>query len=361
MPASERRKRLLAASALVVCPLVFVFLVFEAAFRIKGALGPVPLSAELERDGERGWRTRPNFHFSGMKRDAADAEHPVEIVTDANGFRAFGDPGSAKCRVFFIGDSFTFAKDVSQSEPFHAVAGRRLDLEVFAYGADGYGTLQELLVLDAWMDRIRPDAVVWQFCRNDFIGNQPEFTRGSAKNQCHVAQPFLFPDGSIRRINPGEGRWSQGVRPLPSALLRSLAYRLDNRNGFPTLENTVENIIEREGPQFPPFQRAAETTERLFGKIQARCGETPLLVFDVEAREPYSGAFRDICVRRGLARVEGVAEAIQQAAAGGTVVFAEDGGHWNAEGHRICGELLAEALRPLCQARRSAPVPEDRR
>lgn len=361
MSASERRKRLLTASVLVVCSLVFVFLAFEAAFRIKSALGPVPLSAELERDGERGWRTRPDFHFSGVKRDLAGAEHPVEIITDANGFRAFGAPSSAKCRVLFIGDSFTFAKDVSQSEPFHAVAGRMLDVEVFAYGADGYGTLQEYLVLDAWMDRIRPHVVVWQFCRNDFIGNQPELTRASAKNQCHVAQPFLFADGSILRINPGEGRWSQGVRPLPSALLRSLAYRLDNRNGFPTLENTVENVIEREGFHFPPFQRAVETTERLFEKIQARCGETPLLVFDVEARKPYSEAFRDICARRGLSRVEGVAEAIQRAAAEGTVVFAEDGGHWNAEGHRICGELLAEALQPLCEARRSAPTPEDRR
>ena len=107
-----------------------------------------------------------------------------------------------------IGDSFTFAKDVSQQETYYAVLQEKINAAVFAYGADGYDSLQEYLILDKWLDVIKPDVVVWQFCYNDFINNSLELTQQSAKNQCHVSQPYLAAEGQIIYDNPGERRMS---------------------------------------------------------------------------------------------------------------------------------------------------------
>ena len=349
MNSRVRKKKFYIPLLLIFCSFFSLFLTLEIAVRVKNALKPTELSPEIERDAKRGWRTRPNFHYQGTKKDAGGLEHNVEITTDPNGFRAFGNTTSTRCRVLFIGDSFTFAKDVTQSAPFYAVAGSILDLEVFAYGADGYNTLQEYLVLDEWLDQIQPDVIVWQLCWNDFIGNSLELTRGSAKNQCHTPQPFLAVDGSIEYRNPGDGRFSRLIHAIPSRFLHSIAYRLDNRKGFPATGNTIENIIETKGGAFGPFQQAVKTTDLLLKKVQIRCNTIPLLAFNVSAKPPYADAFRNICAKHGITLLEEIPNAIQQADAKGTVVFAEDGGHWNPAGHRICGEILAQTLRPRCK------------
>ena len=55
-------------------------------------------------------------------------------------------------------------------------------MEVFAYGAGGYGTLQEYLILDEVVDHIRPTMLLWQFCSNDFINNDHALEVAGALN-----------------------------------------------------------------------------------------------------------------------------------------------------------------------------------
>lgn len=348
MRVPSRLRSLMVVPALVIGSVTLVVMLFEVAFRVKDALYPVELSPIVEPHAERGWQARTRYHFNGTKRDAANQEYAVEIITDKNGFRAFGDVNSNGCRVFCIGDSFTFAEDADQSETYFAVAADILKLNIFAYGAQGYGTLQEYLVLEEWLDRIKPDIVVWQFCRNDFINNSVELTRKSAKGQCHVDQPYLAADGAIRYRNPGDGPFSLLVKPFPLKLLYSLAYRIDNRNGIPKLENTIEITVETQGLNFKPFRDAVTVTEKILARVQERCGTIPLLTFNTDRREPYASAFSDICIRHGIIQIEEIPRAIEAASRAGKNVFAEDGLHWNPIGHKICGEILAEKIRPLC-------------
>jgi hypothetical protein len=348
MPLRGSWKSSLVAATLAGASFLMVFVLGEAAFRAKNAFFERPLGEVVVRDAILGWRARPDYRFAGEKRDAAGKAHPVEISTDHQGFRAFAAPSAGPPRVFFLGDSFTFAKDVSQPETYYAVLGNRLDLAVFAYGCDGFNSLQEYLVLDAWFDRIKPDVVVWQFCYNDFIGNSAYLTRRSAKNQCQVEQPFLAPDGAVVYRNPGDGFWCDWTKRAPSALLHSLAYRFDNRHGLPALENTIETVIEKEGALFGPFQEAVKTTGEIMDKVRARCGAIPILAFNVDTRAPYHAAFRSLCAAHGIRFLEKVPEAIQEASNNGAIVFAEDGGHWSALGHKVCAEILAPEVAGAC-------------
>jgi len=58
---------------------------------------------------------------------------------------------------------------VSDEDTYYAIIKRKLDAEVFAYGAGGFGTLQEYMILDRYVDMIHPSLILWQFCLNDFI------------------------------------------------------------------------------------------------------------------------------------------------------------------------------------------------
>src|SRR5437867_3136868 len=98
------------------------------------------------------------------------------------GFRRFGDPSSSRPKLLVVGDSFTHALEVSDDKTYYALLGDRLGAEVFAYGAGGYGTLQESLVLDEYVDIIKPDAILWQFCSNDFVNNDLELESMSYYN-----------------------------------------------------------------------------------------------------------------------------------------------------------------------------------
>jgi hypothetical protein len=55
---------------------------------------------------------------------------------------------------------------------YYALLAEKLNnLEVFAYGAGGYSTLQKYLILDEFIDRIRPQILLLQLCSNDFFDN----------------------------------------------------------------------------------------------------------------------------------------------------------------------------------------------
>ena len=53
----------------------------------------------------------------------------------------------------------TQALDASDDQTYFSIAGKILGSTVFAYGCSGYGTLQEYMILDRYIDEIRPDHI----------------------------------------------------------------------------------------------------------------------------------------------------------------------------------------------------------
>jgi hypothetical protein len=70
------------------------------------------------------------------------------------GKEATGDISTKKFRIFFVGDSFTDGCGVKTEHVYFSIIKKNLDAEVFAYGGKGYGTLQEYLVIDSYINRI---------------------------------------------------------------------------------------------------------------------------------------------------------------------------------------------------------------
>ena len=152
---------------LVLSSILATLILGEICLRLYFAINPRPIYIEKKL----GWRTTENFHREGLLRDAGGQEYYAKVTTDSHGFRLFGDPRSEKVKIFIIGDSFTHAIDVSDDKTYYNLLAKKLNVEIFAYGCLGYSTLQEFMILDEFIDLIKPNIVILQLCFNDIYDN----------------------------------------------------------------------------------------------------------------------------------------------------------------------------------------------
>ncbi len=304
----------------------------------------VAVIQEVTLDPELGWRATENFSFAGELKDRAGNPYRAEVFTDHRGFRAFGNPvASDRPKVLFLGDSFTHAIQVSSGDAYFSLVGEALGCEVFAYGAGGYGTLQELMVLRDILGLVEPDAVVLQLCINDLYNNSYELELGSARNNNGLLRPYWEYGNIVYRLPRSFPRLRLFANEH-SEFLYFLFSRLDrilasaDRTGF-------EHHVAREGLAFQPFAESVEVTSQLLSMIRdAVPGHVPVFAFNVGESDNELEALRSSSEKAGLVFIGGVPEAIQRAEKRGICLRAADGGHWNPSGHREVSEVLIRFL-----------------
>ena len=136
--------------------------------------------------------------------DATGTVYLVRYKTGPHGFRLFGNPNSTdETKVLIIGDSFTHAIHVSNDQTYYALIQRRLaPTQIFAYGAGGYGTLQEVLFIEEIINLVRPQILILQVHSNDIINNSYELELASYINNNRDARPYLDDNGAITVRTP---------------------------------------------------------------------------------------------------------------------------------------------------------------
>lgn len=327
--------------ALILTSLGLVFMIGEGAFRALYLFK----DPTFEWDDDLGWRTVGNLDLTYSVGDGRGASAEAHLKTDALGFRMTGLAESDRPKILILGDSFTFAREVSQDETYYARLSKELDAELFVYGCEGYGTLQEYMILERFIDDIEPDLLVWQFCWNDFIGNAVELERQSAYNNNGMRRPYLSAEGEVKYATPKPFGGLRSFAQRRSRLVYSVLYRVDRLLGLSAIETTVEERIESAGGEMRAYSHSVNTTRTLLNMAKERAGKTPMMAFDVQTRSPYTEDFTRICAEAGIEVAGDVGGAIAAAGARGEVVKAKDGAHWNAAGHRICAETLLPALK----------------
>jgi GDSL-like Lipase/Acylhydrolase family len=114
-----------------------------------------------------GWALRPGF---------SGEIHGVTTNLNRRGFRGMKhavEKAPGRLRVLMLGDSITFGTRVRDGETFSALLEARTKrFEVANLAVEGYGTDQELLLLEREAPGFRPDVVVLNFClHNDVLNN----------------------------------------------------------------------------------------------------------------------------------------------------------------------------------------------
>ena len=286
-------------------------------------------------DDYLGWVVIPNIR--------ADSTHEgfgrVRYSTNADGFRVFGDPASRRPKLLAIGDSQTQARMVSDGETWFDHIAAHSNAEVFAYGVSGYGTLQEYLVLDRFIDRIDPDMVLWQFCGNDPINNLFDLEARSVGSN-HMTRPYLE-GGEVVRRYPHPSWWFRNV-VRESYLLRFIGLRLDIF--VATHAPDSKHQPRRDGPL---YERAFAVTSEILAMVRKRAGDRPVLSFSACGRDRNvnSQQLAKASMDNGIDYIAGVADAVIAAKQSGVVVDGTPKNkHWNATGHAIAGQVLLNEL-----------------
>ena len=300
-------------------------------------------------DQTLGWKATENYVFEGTKRDAAGKKYHVSIATDRNGFRLFGDPNSKKTKIFFLGDSFTYAIDVSNDKTYCALITAKLNnVEGFAYGSGGYGTLQEYMILDKYIDLIKPDILILQLCSNDFIDNDFQLGQKSYYNNNGRRRPYLDEYGHISYLNPKHSCFSF----IPDGLLaksRLASFMFDKFNRlllYPHKKqgDSIEMEISRAGAGHEGFRRAAKITQMTMDMIKKRAAGTKIITFCVDELQPMSEELQKLAEQEQFIYIDGIPQALRSYEKQGYNIRAADKGHWNELGHRIAADKITDYL-----------------
>ena len=335
-------KNLLTNLLIMVSSFVFISIVLEGVIRLKHALHPS--QQYFYMDEKLGWKVPKNYHFEGYQKDAQNVEYFVKFDTNQYGSRVFGDINSKKKKVLVIGDSFTDAINVSNDKTYYGILQKELPIEVFACGSGGYGTLQEYMILDEFIDMVKPDILLLQYCTNDFIDNSYDLECDSLVNNAGKRRPYLTKDGQIFYAIP---KRFTCIRELSkySDLLYFVLSRMDRiRASTGTEGKTVEYYIEAEGKNHKGFKDSVEITNEIMKKIRFRASNCKILAFCVNYTQPYYDEFALLSKINNIVFIDGIPQAIIESDKKGYNTRIADKSHWNELGHKIAAEKIKEYL-----------------
>ena len=307
---------------------------------------PHPPYDTAQKDDLLGWKMTPNYSFSGTLKDLGGVAYNVKIRYDSNGFKAYGNPQSDRPGILFIGDSYTASVEVSNEKSFFNIIRDSLNIEAFAYGHAGYGTLQEYMIFDKWLDVINPDIVVWNVCSNDFIDNfyELEMVCGYKVGE---RRPYLEQNGNITYQIPVN--WFDKLQEKVF-FFKWIEDRLENLKTIITGEkkHVGEYFIATEKRNFKPFDDSVNITTKIVGKIKKRLPKTTkLIAFSSDLYQPQLDEFKKIFEHYGFSFYSSPALLVHEYENNKAVVRASDGYHWNELGHKLIADGLITELNPL--------------
>ena len=293
-------------------------------------------------------------------------------------------------RIAVLGDSFTSAVQVSYQQTFVAVMQKELEkcinlksqkVEVINFGVDGYGTAQQLLTLREKVWDFQPDIVLLAF----FIGN--DVTDNSRKLENNHYRPFfiykndkLELDLSFRELTISQANryMITTVDKLPTWLINNVRIlqiikkvETDQRkrNAARHFEKLQANNFRE--PRNPAWQEAWKITDELIGimakEVQEKGAEfqvaTVMTPTQIHSNKGWREGYMKIMDIQDWSyptkRLKNLGEIhnfdvidlikpfddyVQE----NPVCFhgfkntAMCTGHWNATGHKLAGEIIAE-------------------
>ena len=285
-----------------------------------------------------GWNPPENSILHPVVEDSPGNVREVTVQYFQHGFKRWGDPGTGKTKIFIVGDSFTEMNWVSNGEEWYAWLEKAFpNVELFVFGGSGYGTLQEFMAIDDYLDTIKPDLILLQFCSNDFQNNLYRYELATYPFNNHGLRPFLEGNEIVWRLTVpySEIRRVSFVADRLLAIYDDVEWRRATRN----LAAYERRTGEQQKRLWEIFQTdSIVVTRRILQRLRKRAGDIPVYVMSASS----AGA--------GLIRGQGFPfipmKEIDDRAKAGEPVKIPNNGHWNRLGNRLVGEKMVEFLRP---------------
>jgi hypothetical protein len=313
------------------------------------------------------WRYKPKVD---IRFASPWGEFDTVVKTNDAGLRGpqIADETPGQSTVLFIGDSFTFGQGVQEEDRFSSVAGRRLqtaglNVRIINAGHWMYTYDQQLVLMKEMIRRYHPKVVVqgffWPHIRTMFHHEQHRSSDGWL---------IAVSDDKIKVDDNGvlkfRSDWLERP-PLNSQLIATIAraalnrallnsasqwiafLRPDDKSTEPlwqltdSLVSEAAAVLREQGITYVPF--LVPPSVEVGGDTWGLIGWTaPTPPTDVDTSLP-ARRFKSIFAKSGTPVLDPSATLRER---GGGKLYFERDGHWNADGHRVIGELLANAIAP---------------
>jgi len=379
--------RFLAALAVIFVSTAAAVGAFELLLRLADYSAPV----WYQPDPYLGWRLRPGV------RGLFTAEGRAHVSVNSAGFRDREhqlDKPEGVYRIAVLGDSYSEAMQVPMQSAYWAQLPGRLaacgfrrgrEVEVLNFGVAGFGTAQQLLLLESVAMRYQPDLVLLQFTNGNDVRNnsfaleeekQRPFFMLDARGRLRVDDSFAYSEAHLRRSSLSStllrklSDRSRVVQLLRAASRAPLLSRAHAAAGG--MEAGLETAVLAE-PRSVLWQDAWRLTEALIARTReaaARNGAELLLVTvpyavqvhpDRGVREPLKAKLgvpdlfypdrriAAFAARHGIPALTLAPEMLKIAETRRVALHgfrnAQPGfGHWNEQGHAAAAALIAQKL-----------------
>jgi len=325
--------------------------------------------AMYQTESTRGWEFVPDREVRVVY--SGGINHTINLNQDGfrdSDFRLKNEDA----KVMVIGDSFVSNISVEDREVFTQVMEEQLSgTSVYNLGVNGYGQVQELLLLQEWLPLIDPDLIVLLiYLRNDFTDNVAKF-------------PWLFPrptatfgsDNEVLIKAPSFDGYKEKKKPpfyYKSHLYRFVKRRLNSlRSKTAEDSNNVfapPEIYTCQVPLSDEIQAMYDTMQQLIGAIEhyARDHNTPIVfglapsMFQVQddlwsqlqAYDPSVTLQRNLPNQKLLSFAEennytliDLMPMLQEAHRDGAVLYNGQEQHWSAKGNELVANYLSTYLK----------------
>jgi hypothetical protein len=380
-----KRGTFLKKLVLLASGLLLAAMIGEAGLRIIGYSHPIFYAS----DYDRGYALRPGVE--GRYQQEGDSY----VVINSDGWRDRERQKTKPAntvRIAVIGDSFTEAMHVPFEQTFCVLLEKKLpecnafsgrQVEVLNLGVSGYGTAQELITLRQKVWEYSPDIVLLVFTTyNDLYDN----SRALGKNE--AVPYFVYRNGEL--VYDASFRDSANYRKSNSSVNKLGRWLNDHLRVAQLIEQTyvvarlrlsqwrspsapfwTNGEIYRE-PQNDDWREAWHVTEELIKQMRDEVeqrgtkflfvtGSNPIQVYpDARERESFMRQIGQTSLFYPNLRLKAMAErehidfmdlaAPMQAYVDQNKVLLHSSvngignGHWNAAGHRVVADLIAEKL-----------------
>ena len=300
-----------------------------------------------------GWNLRPDAHETFVQRDLVGQEYAVDFRTDGDALRTYGNNPTATHRILVLGDSFTGEPSASNDKMWFASMARKLarasgtpedDYYVWAGGAGGWGTYQNLLLAKTLSKKLHPTLLILQFCTNDYPNNHFAWESLSITRNQTMRRPYVDP-AKLDQTKYHEG--------LVGSAYRSILGESKVFNSLDALIQRIEfNVYGGYGRPIPPetemrFQEeSVGLTRSLLAELRRQFPDIPAVMISCDGETAgLSGRWIDLAKDTGFVPLIAPAKFLRQArATGEKKYFGQDGTHLSEKGNLEFGSIVADSL-----------------
>ena len=323
----------------------------------------LPAPPDPTRQPQIVYRTDPEVRFSLVPNQRGWIDDGF-VTTNSIGFRGADiemPKPAGRFRIVVLGDSVTFGWGVNDADTFCARMEQFVhsrmpdsDVEIVNLAVPGYGTRQEVVMLERYLARLQPNLVLLGFYANDVPDALLDVDRGAVTGTT-VANAHAEPN-QVLHMNPAPSTWAERQLRKSRAFyvaghaLKGLLHRGEGGKQGASLE--LDMLENRESPQ---LERAWKQVSAELGHLQRLsstfgfsvgvvCLPSRELVMGLYLDSHYPQTLRSLSEREGFFVIDPLPSLLAVKGHRDTLFIPYDRNHPSAEGHRVIAAAIMDYL-----------------